>query len=68
MEQIKKGDIVQIIEELDKWYPCLLIVSEVKTWGIQGYITIPGDDGGNAFYRIPNDHFEKVGSAVIEVK
>lgn len=65
---IEKGDIIQITDESDKWYPCLLIVSEVKSWGVQAYITIPRNDGeqlGNAYYRIENGRFERVGSAVV---
>ena len=68
MDEIKVGDIVQITDETNRWYPCLLIVDEVKSWGIQGYITIPTNDdewNGNAYYRIENGKFEKVGSAVL---
>lgn len=67
-EEIEKGDIIQITDEADKWFPCILVVDEVKTWGVQAYITIPRNDGeplGNAYYRIENGKFEKVGSASI---
>ena len=67
MDEIKKNDIVQITDENDNWYPCLLIVDEVKSWGIQGYLTIPGPDKGNAYYRVSNGKFEKVGKANIVV-
>lgn len=68
MEELKEGDIIQITDETNKWFPCLLIVSEVKSWGVQAYITIPKNDGtplGNAYYRIENGKFEKVGSALL---
>lgn len=69
MNEIKSGDIVQVTDKHDKWYSCLLVVDEVKSWGIQAYITIPQNGGkplGNAYYRIENGKFEKVGSAVIK--
>jgi hypothetical protein len=66
--QIKRGDIIQITDEANRWYPCLLVVDEVKSWGVQAYLTVPTNDdepNGNAFYRIENGKFEKVGQAVI---
>jgi len=63
---LQEGDIIQITDADDKWFPCLLIISEVKSWGVQAYITIPRNDGeplGNAYYRIANDKFQKVGVA-----
>jgi hypothetical protein len=68
--ELKTGDIIQITDQGNKWYPCLLIVDEVRTWGVQAYITIPSSDGeplGNAYYRIPNGQFVKVGTAEIVV-
>lgn len=65
------GDIVQITEPDHHWYPCLVIVSEVKSWGIQGYLSIPQDNNGNvanAYIRLINEVFEPVGKAVIIAK
>jgi hypothetical protein len=62
---IKEGDIVQITNSAHRWFPCLIIVTEVKTWGIQGYITIPnGEETGNAFVRINSEDYKKVGYAI----
>ena len=66
--ELKRGDIIQITDENDKWYPCLLIVDEIKPWGVQAYISIPRNDGepcGSAYYRIKSGKFEKVGEAVL---
>ncbi len=66
--KISTGDVIQITDKNDKWFPCLLIVDEVKGWGVQAYITIPTNDekqNGNAYYRIEYGKFEKVGSAKI---
>lgn len=65
------GDIVQITDPDHHWYPCLVIVSEVKSWGIQGYLSIPQDNTGNvgnAYIRLINEVIEPVGKAVIIVK
>lgn len=64
------GDIVQIINEKHHWYPCLVIVSEVKSWGVQGYLTIPQDNSGNvanAYIRLTNEDILIVGKAAIVV-
>jgi hypothetical protein len=64
------GTIVQITDETHHWYPCLIIVSEVKSFGIQGYLSIPRDnsgDVGQAYIRINTDQFEEVGEAKIVV-
>jgi hypothetical protein len=67
MEEVKSGDIVQITNDKHSWYPCLIIVSEVKSWGIQGYITIPANNNacGNAYIRLESKDFEIVGYANI---
>lgn len=62
MDELQKNDIVQITDENNEWFACLLIVDEVKTWGIQGYIKIPRS--GLSYYRIENGKFEKVGKAI----
>jgi hypothetical protein len=68
---IEEGDIIQITDESNNWFPCLLVVSEVKSWGVQAYITVPTNDkevNGNAYYRIETGKFEKVGHAVLTVE
>ncbi len=70
MSGIKEGDIIQITREDDPWFPALLIVDEVKSWGVQAYVIVPNsNDGsskpGNAYRRLKAELFEKVGVAVI---
>ncbi|MES2729994.1 MAG: hypothetical protein V4621_07890 [Pseudomonadota bacterium] len=46
---------------------CLMVVSEVKPWGVQGYVQALGSDGkpgGQAYYRAQTGTFEYVGKAV----
>lgn len=62
-------DIVQIIEEKHPWYPALLIVSEVKSWGVMAYCLMPQSNAVNqtvqAFIRVKNNEVQKVGEAVV---
>lgn len=74
---VKEGTIVQIIDEKHDWFPCLLIISEILSWGVMGYITMPNNlprtgrikgENGNAFIRLTTDKFEIVGKANIVIK
>ena len=63
---IEKGTIVQITNKEHNWFPCLIIVDEVKTWGIQGYLVVPTNDSkpnSTAHTRIETADFELVGTA-----
>lgn len=62
---INVDDIVQLTET-HKWCGALVQVTEVKSFGIQGFIFMPGY--GNAFIRAKYDEFEVVGRAVITRK
>ena len=63
------GDVIQITDEKHAWFPALLIVSEVKTWGVVAYCIVPTSNDGNeqptqAYNRLEFGTFEKVGAAV----
>jgi len=66
---MEKDDIVQIIDAKHPWFPCLLIVDEVKSWGVQAACLIPNsntkNDVGRAFNRLKTEQVEVVGEAVI---
>lgn len=61
---ISPGDIVQL--DPDKtvnamFAGCLMVVTEVKNWGVQGYVQSLGDGGkvgGQAYYRAENGTFQ----------
>ncbi len=64
------GDIIQITDESHAWFPCLLIIDEVKMWGVQAYALTPTKNDGSEkpaqyFNRLEFGEFEKVGVAVI---
>lgn len=41
---------------------CVMVVTEPKPWGAQGYVQAPG--GGQAYYRAKHEEMELVGRAV----
>ena len=53
---ICKGALIQVNEKNDDWFGCVMIVDEVKNWGVQAYLRIPCH--GNAFLRLKWDEFE----------
>lgn len=66
---VKPGDIVQVTDETHPWFPALLIVSEVKVWGVQAGCLVPRsnveNDVATAWNRLKTGSFERVGAAVI---
>jgi hypothetical protein len=62
------NDIVQITDEGHHWFPSLIVVSELKLFGIQGFAFIPANDcspAGQAYIRISASQYEVVGKAAI---
>ena len=59
------GDIVQINPEHDEIFAaCIMVVTEPKPWGAQGYVTIPHAEGSaRAYYRCKYENMELVGKA-----
>lgn len=64
---LQPGDIVQIKPESESAFAgCLMIVSEPKNFGAQGYIFMPTERGkppGRAYYRAKWSEIEWVGFA-----
>lgn len=60
---VQVGDIVQANPETCEWGPSLVVVSEVKSFGIQGYTHIPR--GGDAFIRLTWDQFEQTNGKAV---
>lgn len=55
------NDVVQIIPT-HKWGGCFVLVTEVKKWGIQGFVQIPMQ--GQAYIRLNLGEYEKIGTAI----
>ncbi len=65
--EVEAGEIVQITNEEHRWYPCLVVVSEPKSFGCQGYVTIPKNDdqpNDNAYIRLEHSDYETVGKVL----
>lgn len=63
---VQVGDVVQIDPEMDDTFgACFLVVTEVKPWGVQGYVTVPGHGkkGGAAYLRPTFDKLVRIGCA-----
>jgi hypothetical protein len=64
------GDVVQITDESLPWFPAFVLVTEEKSFGIQGCVFIPqGNEECNhcqqAFIRLRREQYEVIGEAVI---
>ena len=67
--ELKEGELVQLNPETvgNKMFTaCIMVVTEPKAWGAQGYVQALGHDGkpgGQAYYRAKWDEMEPVGNA-----
>ncbi len=64
------GDIVQITDEAHPWYPAVLVVGEVKAWGVQACVIVPESNDGTKppvqmWNRLRTGSFAKVGAAEV---
>lgn len=63
MSELQPGDIVQLDPHTTHnplFAGRLLVVTEVKPWGVQGYVHNAGTDGA-AYYRAETGTFEPTG-------
>ena len=56
MEGLKRGSIIQANENAGDWCGTVLIVDEVKRWGVQAFVHVPMN--GDAFIRLTPEQFE----------
>lgn len=59
------NDVIQVNELVrnNAWTGCLLIVREVKDWGVTASLEIP--QKGTAYVRLSHDQYEVIGQAVL---
>jgi hypothetical protein len=67
---IQVGDVVQIVDEADAWFPCLVLVTEVKATRLMGCVLVPeSNDGskkaGQAYRFFKPEAVEYVGAAQV---
>lgn len=63
-------DVVQIIDDGYAWYPCLLLVTQVRPWGVQACVLIPKSNDGSqppseAYTRLTWEQIAYVGTAQV---
>lgn len=65
---IRENSVVQVNEAGPKEFVgCFVIVTELRSYGIQGYPPIP-DAGGRAYVNLNWNEFEYIGEAVLVPK
>jgi hypothetical protein len=70
MRSLEPGDIVQVNPACShgrtgQWFNgCLVVVSEVKPWGVQGYVQNAGQPG-QAYIRLRTEDFEPTGGKAV---
>ena len=53
---MRRGSIIQANENAKDWCGTVLIVDEVKAWGVQAFVHIP--KGGDAYIRLNHDQYD----------
>ena len=61
--ELKRGSIIQANENAKGWYGTVLIVDEVKSWGVQAFVHIPMQ--GDAYIRLTPDQYEVLGCEAV---
>lgn len=67
-QPVHENAVVQITDESHQWFPALLIVEELKGWGVMGYlyvVTNTQEPNGQAYIRVKTESFERIGTAII---
>ena len=61
---IEVGSIVQVEPSKEVFGGCMVVVTEIKTWGIQGYVQSAGVDG-QQYIRLSFGDFEPTGGKAV---
>lgn len=65
-KKIEENDLIQVNEDgPEHWFRCILVVDEVKSWGVQAYCVIPsvrGRPSGDAYMRLKWEEFDVLGA------
>ena len=62
----QQGDIVQVNPSVECFGGCLVVVTEPKTFGIQGYVQSAGVNG-QQYIRLKTGDFEPTGGRAVWV-
>ena len=64
MTDITVGEIVQCRPDKEMFGACMVTVTEVKPWGIQGYVQSAGVPG-QQYIRLATADFERTGGTAV---
>ena len=64
MNEIAIGDIVQVTPDKEMFGACMVVVTELKSFGIQGYVQSAGV-AGQQYIRLKFDEYEYTGGRAI---
>jgi hypothetical protein len=63
---VEENDLIQVNEDgPENWFRCILVVDEVKSWGVQAYAIIPqarDKVSADAFMRLTWNEFDTLGA------
>lgn len=62
--KVKQGEIVQVNPSVETFGACMVTVTEVKGWGVQGYVQSAGVPG-QQYIRLKWEDFELTGGVAI---
>lgn len=69
MEQYKEGDVFQINEKHGRkgWVGAFILATEIKSWGIQGFVAAPIEHEEQAHYyiRLKWEELDFIGHAAL---
>ena len=63
MNELKRGSIIQANENAGDWCGTVLIVDEVKSWGVQAFVHVPFQ--GDAYIRLKSGQYEVLGGQAV---
>lgn len=63
---IEVGDIVQVEPSQKMFGGCMVVVTELKDWGIQGYVQSAGVEG-QQYIRLKTEQYEQTGGKAVWV-
>ena len=63
---MKIGDVIQVKETVPAWGGCLMIVDEIKDWGVQAVMRLPGRNPRLTALRLNHSEYYSVGEAKIK--
>lgn len=63
MSELKRGSIVQANENAGEWCGSVLIVDEVRAWGIQAFMHVPTE--GDTYIRLRHEQYEDLNALAV---